>query len=285
MSLLGAHISVAGGLCRAISRAEALGVEAMQIFTCNPLQWHGRNIPEAEAEAFRRASLESGVKRIVSHSSYLLNLAGDDYTRGKSRQALEGEIDRCFRLGIDLIVLHPGSARGADRGVALERLASSLRGVLRATEGTPVKILLETMSGQGDILGATVEELADVIEMLDWDDRLGVCVDICHLFGAGVDLRFEGAYERLVSSLGRQVGLGRVGCWHMSDNKGKLGSRVDRHAHIGEGEIGIIPFGMLVSDERFADTPTILETPKDGAGDEGNLSLLRKIRGFDRSGG
>lgn len=281
MSLLGAHISVAGGLCRAISRAEALGLESMQIFTSNPLQWHGRGISEAEAESFRRSSLESPLKSVVSHSSYLLNMAGDDYTRNKSKKALAEEIDRCFRLGIDSVVLHPGSAKGNDRRESLERLASALRDVLRATGGTPVKILLETMAGQGDVLGSGVEELADIIEMLDWDDRLGVCIDICHLFGAGLDVRTEGGYERLVSSLKKQVGLNRVGCWHMSDNKGKLGSHVDRHAHIGEGEIGIIPFSMLVSDERFRDTPTILETPKDGIGDEGNLALLRKLRGFD----
>lgn len=281
MSLLGAHISVAGGLDKAIPKAEALGIESMQIFTRNPLQWHGRALSTSEVDSFRRAILGSSLRSVVSHASYLLNFAGDDYTRNKSKQALTEEIIRCDQLGIDAVVLHPGSSKGLDRERARERLAGALREVLCATGETRVTVLLETMAGQGDVLGTGVEELGDVIEMLDWDDRLGVCVDICHLFGAGLDLRTEGGYERLVSSLQKQVGLSRVGCWHMSDNKGKLGSRVDRHAHIGEGEIGVIPFGMLVSDERFSNTPTILETPKEGIGDEGNLALLRKLRGFD----
>jgi deoxyribonuclease-4 len=228
--------------------------------------------------------LGSSLRSVVSHASYLLNLAGDDHTRNRSKQALAEEIERCDQLGIDAVVLHPGSSKGIERGRALERLADALRDVLSATEETRVTVLLETMAGQGDILGTGVEELADVIEMLGWDDRLGVCVDICHLFGAGLDLRTEGGYERLVASLKKQVGYARVGCWHMSDNKGKLGSRVDRHAHIGEGEIGFIPFGMLVSDERFSNTPTVLETPKEGIGDEGNLALLRKLRGFETQG-
>ena len=281
MSLLGTHVSAAGGIDKAIARAEALGIESMQIFTRNPLQWHGRALSSSEVDSFRRAMLGSSLRSVVSHASYLLNLAGDDYTRNKSKQALAEEIARCDQLGIDAVVLHPGSAKGMERGRAVERLAGALREVLAAVEEARVVVLLETMAGQGDTLGTGVEELADVIEMLDWDDRLGVCVDICHLFGAGLDLRTEGGYERLVASLGRQVGLSRVGCWHMSDNKGKLGSHVDRHAHIGDGEIGVIPFGMLVSDEKFSGTPTVLETPKDGIGDEGNLALLRKLRGFD----
>jgi deoxyribonuclease-4 len=136
------------------------------------------------------------------------------------------------------------------------------------------------MSGQGDTLGSAYEELEFVLDSLEWDRRLGVCVDLCHVFGAGFDIRSGGGYERMISSLDRHFGLDRIGCWHMSDNKGALGSGKDRHEHIGEGGIGVIPFGMLVSDERFADTPMILETPKGGVGDEGNLALLRKLRGF-----
>ena len=280
MSLLGAHMSVAGGLDQAIGRGEALDCESIQVFTRNPLQWQGKKLSEAEADSFRRAALGSGIKSVVSHASYLINLAGDEYTRKKSVNALTEEVERCYRLGIDSVVLHPGSARDGPREKAFDLLDESLREVLRATERTPVKILLETMSGQGGTLGVTVEELANVIERLEWHDSLGVCVDLCHLFGAGFDLRSQNGYERLVSTLDRQVGLSRVGCWHMSDNKGTRGSNVDRHEHIGQGEIGIIPFGMLVSDDRFADTPTILETPKEGIGDVGNLALLRKLRGY-----
>ena len=279
MSLLGAHISVAGGLHKAIERAVALECEAIQIFTRNPLQWKGRSLATAEVEGFRRALLSSPLKRVVSHASYLINLAGGGDVRPRSVVALTEEIERCYQLGIDSVVLHPGSAGDGDREAAFGVLAGSLAEVLERTAATPVAILLETMAGQGGVIGVTVEELSRVIDDLDWDRRLGVCADICHLFGAGYDLRSEGGYHRLVSSLERHVGLERVGCWHMSDNKGSRGSNIDRHAHIGEGEIGAIPFGMLVSDERFRDTPTILETPKEGIGDEGNLALLRKIRG------
>ncbi len=279
MPLLGAHISVAGGLHKAIERATALECEAIQIFTRNPLQWKGRSLSISEIEGFRRALLASPLKRVVSHASYLINLAGGGEVRSRSVSALIDEIERCYQLGIDAVVLHPGSAGDGDREAAFDLLARSLSEVLEHTESSPVAILLETMAGQGGVLGVTVEELARAIDALDWNRRLGVCADICHLFGAGYDLRGEGGYRRLVSSLDKHVGLERVGCWHMSDNKGTRGSNIDRHAHIGEGEVGVIPFFMLVSDDRFRDTPAILETPKEGIGDEGNLALLRKTRG------
>jgi deoxyribonuclease-4 len=223
--------------------------------------------------------LSSGVRRVVSHASYLINLAGDSDTRKKSEFALKAEIERCYQLGVDAVVLHPGSSKRGDAGEARGFLIESLKKTLEETSSFGVPILLETMAGQGGVLGSTVEELARVIDALEWDKRLGICADICHLFGAGAEVGTEGGYERLVLSLSKHVGLDRVGCWHASDNRGARGSRIDRHAHIGEGEIGTIPFGMLVADERFADTPVILETPKDGVGDEGNLALLRKLRG------
>jgi deoxyribonuclease-4 len=279
MSLLGAHISVAGGLHRAIGRAEALGCEAMQIFTRNPLQWHGKSLTDGETDAFRRALLSSGIRIVISHASYLINLAGDEIVRKKSVIALEAEIERCYQLGIDAVVLHPGSSKNEPPLFARRFLAESLKKVLDYTDNTGITILLETMAGQGGVLGSSVEELAGVIEELDWDKRLGVCADLCHLFGAGVDVGTEGGYERLVSSLDRHIGLERVGCWHISDNKGARGSRIDRHTHLGEGEIGTVPFGILAADQRFEKTPVILETPKDGPGDLGNLALLRKLRG------
>ncbi|MDR1886028.1 MAG: deoxyribonuclease IV [Synergistaceae bacterium] len=279
MSLLGTHVSVSGGLHRAVERATLLGAEAMQIFTRNPLQWHGRSLSLAEVESFRRSLLGSPIKSVIAHSSYLINLAGDDGIRRQSVEALTGEIARCYQLGIDAVVLHPGSSKGGDRGVAIDRLVSSLGEALGRTQDSPVTVLLETMAGGGGILGSCVEEIAGVLDALGWDDRMGICADICHLFGAGVDVRSDGGYGRLVSSIEKHVGISRVGCWHLSDNKGQRGSNTDRHEHIGQGEIGIIPFGMVVSDERFQDTPCILETPKDGIGDEGNLALLRKLRG------
>ncbi|MDR1472504.1 MAG: deoxyribonuclease IV [Synergistaceae bacterium] len=279
MSLLGSHISSAGGLRRAIGRAEALGCEAMQIFTRNPLQWRGKNLTDAELDAFRRALLGSSITRVISHASYLINMAAEDSVRRMSVDAAICEIERCHQLGIDSVVIHPGSSKGGSRRDALSRLVESLDEILDRTRDTTVSVLLETMAGQGGTLGSSVDEIASVLDRQGWDRRLGICADLCHLFGAGLDIRTEGGYSRLVSSLAKHVGLERIGCWHMSDNKGTLGSSADRHAHIGEGEIGAVPFGMLVSDERFADIPAILETPKDGIGDEGNLALLRKLRG------
>jgi deoxyribonuclease-4 len=279
MPLLGAHISAAGGLHRAIERAQGLGCEAMQIFTRNPLQWHGKSLSEGETCAFRRALLSSGIKSVVSHASYLINLAGDEPVRRRSVDALKEEIERCYQLGIDAVVLHPGSSKNMPPDDARAALVSSLKKALDGTDSSGVRILLETMAGQGGVLGSSIEELAGVLETLEWNRRLGICADLCHLFGAGLDVSTESGYERLVASIERHIGLDMVGCWHISDNKGARGGRIDRHAHLGEGEIGTVPFGMLVADERFPDTPVILETPKDGPGDAGNLALLRKLRG------
>lgn len=276
---LGTHVSTSGGLARAVERAVSVGAESMQIFTRSPLQWQGRALTEAEAEGFRRALLDSGIGRAVAHASYLINLAGDDWTRSRSMDALAAEIDRCDRLGIDAVVVHPGSGRGLPREAAVERAADAVREVLRRTERCGGRLLLETMAGQGETLGTSIRELADMIEMNAWDDRLGICVDLCHIYGAGMDVRSASGYDALVRTIEQQVGTSRVGCWHMSDNKGELGSKVDRHEHIGEGSIGTVPFGLLAADERFDGTPAILETPKDGPGDEVNLALLKKMRG------
>ena len=279
MSLLGAHISTAGGLHRSVARAEALGAEAMQIFTHNPLQWQGRTPPPAEIDAFRNALLGSGVKRVAAHASYLINLAAGGAAGNKSADAVIREMDLCHQLGIDSLVLHPGSSKGVPFAEALVILSGALDKILERTQEYNVTILLETMAGQGYMIGSSLDELERIMDAIGWNRRVGVCADICHVFGAGTDLRSEGGYLKFVSSLDRRFGLDRVGCWHISDNKKPLGGGIDRHEHIGEGEIGIVPFGMLVSDERFADTPVILETPKEGVGDEGNLALLRKLRG------
>jgi deoxyribonuclease-4 len=254
----------------------------MQIFTHNPLQWQGKTPSPAEIDAFRRAFLDSGIKKVTAHASYLINLAGDSHVRNRSIDAMIREVELCYQLGIDSLVLHPGSSKKGSRELAMSNLAEALEKILDRTHDKNVVLLLETMAGQGDMLGSSNEELESVLEAVSWNRRVGVCVDICHIFGAGIDVRSEGGYMRLVSSLERHFGLNRVGCLHLSDNKGTLGSNVDRHEHIGEGTIGIIPFSMLVSDERFAETPAILETPKEGIGDEGNLALLRKFRGSEQ---
>jgi deoxyribonuclease-4 len=283
MSLLGAHVSSAGGLHRAVERAVALGCEAMQMFTHNPLQWRAPSLAPSAVDEFRRVLLASGIKRVAAHASYLINLAAGGPLGNKSVDALTSDIDLCFQLGIDSLVLHPGSSKGGPRDEAMNNLAGSLEKALDRTRDKNVSILLETMAGGGGTLGVSNEELESVLESLEWDRRLGVCADICHVFGAGSDVRAEGGYARFVASLDKHFGLDRIGCWHLSDNKGALGSGADRHQHIGEGEIGLVPFGMLVTDQRFANTPMILETPKDGVGDEGNLAILRKLRGSEEN--
>lgn len=279
MALIGAHMSVAGGLARAFERADALGCESMQIFTRNQRQWKHAPLSFAEIEDFYRASQESGVKKVVSHASYLINLAGAQEMRVRSEEALLAEVQRCSQLGIEDVVLHPGFAVGGDAAEALAKIAESLKKVLRETDDCRVNILLETMAGQGTVIGDDAAQFSQLLDLVEDDPRIGFCVDICHVFAAGYELRTSDAYSRFVSLLARQVGLYNVRCWHLSDSKLEKGSKKDRHAHLGQGEIGLAPFAMLMGDERFAGVPAILETPKDGCGDEGNLAILRKLRG------
>ena len=279
MALIGAHMSVAGGLAKSFERADALGCESMQIFTRNQRQWKHAPLSFAEIEDFYRASQESGVKRVVSHASYLINLAGSAEMRERSEEALLAEVRRCGQLGIGDVVLHPGFAVEGSSEEGLEKIAASLSKVLKETDDCRVNILLETMAGQGSSLGDDVTQFSRLLDIMEDDPRLGFCVDMCHVFAAGYELRSSESYSRFVSVLSRQIGLYNVRCWHLSDSKMEKGSKKDRHAHLGQGEIGLAPFAMLMGDERFAEVPAILETPKDGCGDEGNLAILRKLRG------
>lgn len=279
MALIGAHMSVAGGLAKAFERADALGCESMQIFTRNQRQWKHSQLSFSEIEDFYEASQNSGVQKVVSHASYLINLAGSKEMRAKSEAALIEEINRCYQLGINDVVLHPGFACDNDKKTAICNVAESLLNVIDATQNAKVKILLETMAGQGSVLGGDISEFSYILDYVNDDSRIAFCVDMCHVFAAGYELRSSGSYNRFISILEKDVGLNRIKCWHLSDSKKERGSGLDRHAHLEHGEIGLVPFGMLMSDKRFEKVPTILETPKDGAGDAGNLAILRKLRG------
>ncbi len=279
MALIGAHISVAGGLHRAYQRADAAGCESMQIFTRNQRKWSNDPLSFREIEEFYRASKDSSVRKVVSHASYLINLGGNDHVRGKSEEALISELERCRHLSIDDVVLHPGFALESTGEAALARVSASLLKVLEATSDIKVRILLETMAGQGSVLGGDISEFSAILDHLEGHPRIGFCVDICHVFAAGYEIRTHESYNRLVGLLEKHVGLERIHCWHLSDSKMDKGSKKDRHQHLGEGTIGLEPFSMLVNDVRFDNVPAILETPKEGIGDEGNLSLLRKLRG------
>ncbi|MDN5318637.1 MAG: deoxyribonuclease [Thermovirga sp.] len=272
-------MSIAGGLWKAIERGELLGCEAIQIFTKNQLQWYSSPLPQHIAERFLLVWSRSHIRKVVAHASYLINLAGDEGVRRKSIESLVQEVKRCDQLGIDELVLHPGSHRGKGVEEGLRLLSEALRDVLVRTEETRVRILLETMAGTGDGLGSTLEELEWVLNFMDRDPRLGVCVDTCHVFASGYELRTAFAYEKLVQKLEKMFGLERIGCWHLNDSKEGRGSKKDRHHHIGEGEIGEQVFARIVSDPRWEDVPCILETPKENGSDVRNLTLLRKMRG------
>ena len=280
MALIGAHMSVAGGLDKAFERADALGCESMQIFTRSQRQWQARPVSLQEAEGFYRAWQRSNVKAVVSHASYLINIASPDAAvRAKSAAALREEVERCRHLNIDDIVLHPGFAMDAGVDAATANIAETLLRLFDATQEYKTRILLETMAGQGTCVGGDLAHFTEILDKANWHPRIGLCIDTCHVFAAGYDLRSSDAYERLVAAADKHVGLSRVRCWHLNDSKAAKGTHLDRHAHLGEGEIGLHPFALLMNDERFEETPTILETPKEGVGDEGNLSFLRKVRG------
>ncbi|MCQ4763185.1 deoxyribonuclease IV [Cloacibacillus evryensis] len=280
MARIGTHVSVAGGLDKAFARADALGCESMQIFTRSQRQWQSKPVSLQEAEDFYRAWQRSSVETVVSHASYLINIGSSDAEMlEKSRRALREEAERCHQLGITDIVLHPGFAKEATADEAIENIAASLRQLFEDTPDFRARVLLETMAGQGTVIGADFAHFSQIGELLDWPPRLAFCVDTCHVFAAGYDLRSAEAYERFISLIDRHVGTDNVLCWHLNDSKAARGSRLDRHAHLGDGEIGLHPFALLMNDVRFENIPTILETPKEGVGDEGNLSFLRKVRG------
>ncbi len=279
MSLIGLHVSIAGGFLKAVERGQEYGCEAIQIFTKNQLQWKAPAISPSQGLAFLRILRGSGIRRVVAHASYLINLAGEQAQREKSEEALAYEIERCDQLGIEDLVLHPGAHMGQGQGKGVQNLKDSLLSVLERTSDLRVRILLETMAGQGTVMGAHLDLFREVFRGLDWPLRLGLCLDTCHLFGAGYELREKKSYEHLVNSLERMFGLDRVGCWHLNDSKTEKGSRKDRHQHIGEGALGLRFFSMLLNDDRWDGVPLILETPKGGVGDAGNMALLRKLRG------
>ena len=269
--LLGAHVSVSGGMQTALDQAAQLGCEAIQVFTRNQRQWEPRPLDPDGARAFR----ESNPYPTVSHASYLINLCAADATAlARSRRALVDEIERCARLGIRYLCLHPGSHVGAGEEAGLRAIAGSLREGLAATRGKRVTLLLENTAGQGTNLGYRLEQL-DFLRNEVGSRRIGFCIDTCHLFAAGYDL--AGDYSGCVAELEAVLGMRHIRAFHLNDSKHPCGSRRDRHDHIGTGAIGREAFGKLVRDPRFADLPGILETPEGPAGYPRNLACLRQL--------
>lgn len=284
----GAHMSMAGGHDRAVRAAHAVGFSTVQVFTKSNNQWRAAPLTDVHIAAFRSALAETGVAEPVAHASYLINLGSpDDTLWEKSIASLTVEVERGEALGIGDLVIHPGAHVGSGEDVGLVRIARGLDEVHRRTTGVALKIALETTAGQGSCLGHRFEHLGRLIELAKVPERLGVCVDTCHIFAAGYPLESASEYDSTMGALERAVGPGRVRLLHLNDSLKGLGSRVDRHAGIGRGRIGLEPFRRIITDPRFQGLPMILETPKgpeDGEDlDAVNLGVLRGLEVEARS--
>lgn len=278
--LLGAHESIAGGVYRAVERAESIGATALQVFTKNSNRWEAPPLTAEDAANYKTALSKSSIRSVISHDSYLINLcAADPAILEKSRRALVDEIRRCEILGIGMLNFHPGAHMGAGDEAGIALIAESLDIAHRETRGSGVLSVAETTAGQGSALGHRFEHLAAIISAVADPGRMAVCIDTCHIFAAGYDLRDAASYERVMAEFGKVVGFDRLRAIHVNDSKTPLGSRVDRHAHIGEGHIGREGFGHLMNDARLKDVPKILETPKgdDLAEDRTNMETLMKL--------
>lgn len=263
MPRLGAHLSIAGGLPRAVDRAEASGCQALQIFTKSAGQWRAREIPDEEIALFRRRVRETKIGPVVAHNSYLINLAAaDPELRAKSISALRDELDRAESLDLDGLVMHPGSYTTGTEAGGLRLIAEGLAEIFESRPHAKPRVLLEHTAGQGTNLGHRFEHLAEIIARLGGSRRVGVCLDTCHLIAAGYDICSEAGYDATFRQFGKIVGFRRLKAFHFNDSKKPCGSRVDRHEHIGKGCLGLEPFRRILNDPRFARLPMLLETPK-----------------------
>ncbi|WP_245613604.1 deoxyribonuclease IV [Pelobacter seleniigenes] len=278
--LIGAHVSIAGGIDRAFSRGELIGCSAIQIFTRNASRWQAKSLSTEAIAAFRSAHANSPIRYVAAHDSYLINLASPDpELRKKSIDAFVDELVRCEQLGIGDLVMHPGAHMGQGVAAGLQTVAASFRSIF-AGAPSRVRVLLENTAGQGTSLGARFEDLAEICSLVG-TERFAVCFDTCHAFAAGYDLRSAQTYHEVMAGFDRLLGCDRLALFHLNDCKKPLGSRVDRHEHVAKGEIGRAGFAALMSDQRFADTPKILETPggPEHCHDLENLALLRQLAG------
>ncbi len=276
----GAHLSIAGGHHKALERAADLGCENLQVFTKNNMQWFASPLADQALAAYREARDRSGLATVFAHSGYLINLAGDDAGNlDKSRQSLLDELERCRLLELPFIVLHPGSHRGRGVEAGLQRVLESLDWIFERFDGE-TRIALEFTAGQGNTLGRTIEEIAYLLDHSSHRDRLAVCLDTCHLFAAGYDLRTPEELDRFLKRFRRKIPWKEVVCLHANDSKGELGSNTDRHELLGKGQIGWECFEAIIVHRAFRNIPFCLETPKgkDNINDRETLAALKKIR-------
>ena len=261
--ILGAHMSIAGGIDKAIQRGHEVGCECVQVFTKNNNQWKASELTEEDARSLREAKKQYKIRHVIAHSSYLINLASPD--RELWKKSLDGfvvELHRAELLGIPYVVLHPGAYTSSSEKAGLRRVIRALDEVHRQTRDIEAKCLLENTAGQGTCLGWRFEHLATILESVRDPERLGICFDTCHAFAAGYPLREKDDYLATMRELNRLVGLSQIKALHLNDSKRELGSRVDRHEHIGKGLLGSKPFAYLLNDRRLRKIPMYLETPK-----------------------
>jgi deoxyribonuclease-4 len=282
MPLLGAHQSIAGGYYKALDTAAALKSDTVQIFTKNNNQWRAKPLSADDIRLFKTRLAETGLRLPMAHDSYLINLASPDpalYRR--SVDSFIEEVQRAEALGLAYLVTHPGTPTDGDREAGLRRVAAAIDETHRQCSKCKVMVLLETTAGQGNSLGAHFEDLAFILDEIEHPRRVGVCLDTCHVFAAGYSMLSQHDYDRTFAEFDRLIGLGKLKAFHLNDSLKPFGSRVDRHAHIGKGLLGLAPFRLLLGDPRFAGCPMVLETPKEGPDgkdmDPVNLRTLRRL--------
>ena len=285
MPYFGVHQSISAGFDAAVYDASAMGFDCVQIFSGNSNRWSNKPIEADAARKFQEALEKTRQFDALIHDSYLINLASpDEELLEKSIARFTEELERAQTLGISRVVMHPGAAKDDARERAIERVARSFDRIFASLPDNDVKVLIETTAGQGSYLGGSFEEIAAIIALCDAKERLGVCLDTCHVFAAGYDLRDRASYDATFARFDEALGLERLEALHLNDSLKPLGSRVDRHEHIGRGALGLEAFAMIVNDERLADKPMYLETPKKET-DDGrpwdvvNLQTLKSLRG------
>lgn len=271
-------MSIAGGAHHALEDAARYRSGAVQLFTKSNNQWAAKPLTDEDVQRFGRTDRELGPFEKAAHDSYLINLASPNPALyRKSLDAFIEEIERCEALGVPRLVFHPGAHMGEGEEAGIQRVAEAVQEALAATSGYGTRLLFENTAGQGTTLGRRLEELAQMLDRVAVPERTAVCLDTCHLFAAGYELRTDEGYAETRDAIATTVGLGSVEWWHVNDSKRGLGSRVDRHDHIGKGRIGSAGFRRLLTDPAFRNTPMVLETPKDGDADRRNIALLRRL--------
>ncbi len=286
MFRVGAHTSISGGLHRALERGADVGCDVIQIFSRSNQQWAMRPISDEDLAAWQQARAATGVDPVLVHGSYLVNLCGPDSAlRERSYQATAAEYERCRRLGIPYLVMHPGAHCGDGEATAIARLGALLERLWDEQPDNPTTVLIENTAGQGSCIGWRFEHLRDIFAAVADPARLGVCIDTCHTLAAGYELRTDAGWQETWAAFERTVGIARVRAFHVNDSRTPLGSRVDRHQHLGRGELGLGAFRRLVNEPRFAGLPMVIETPKPvDRADVVNLGILRALHGRTRVG-